>query len=144
MSEKFWKKKSLEDFTSEEWEAICCRCGRCCLIKLQDEDSDEIYYTDLVCRYFNHENCNCTCYEERCRLVPECLKLDIHNVDKIKWMPQACAYRHLYTTGTLPEWHPLITGKPLDEKHSIKGRCTSELLVKEEDWEDHILEDEEP
>lgn len=144
MTKKFWKTKSLVEFTPEEWEAVCCRCGKCCLIKLQDEDSDEIYYTDIVCRYFNHDNCCCSCYEDRCKLVPECLKLNINNVDKIQWMPQDCAYRILYTTGRLPDWHPLLTGQPLADKHSIKGRCISELLVNEEDFEDHILEGEEP
>ncbi len=144
MSKNFWENKSLAEFTPAEWESICCRCGKCCLIKLQDEDSDDVWYTDLVCHYFNQADCSCSCYDERCKLVPECLKLDIHNVDKIQWMPRSCAYRFLYTTGTLPDWHPLVTGKPLSAEHSVKNRCTSELLVKEEDWEDHILEDEEP
>lgn len=140
MSDKFWKSKTLEEFTEEEWEKICCNCGKCCLIKLQDEEDDEVYYTDVVCRYFNQENCLCTQYADRCRLVPECLKLNRENVDKISWMPKDCAYRYLWQTGTLPEWHPLVSGKPLPEQYSIKHKCISELLVKEEDLEDHITE----
>ena len=144
MQKNFWQHKKLSEFTEAEWESICCRCGRCCLVKLQDEDSDEVYYTDLVCRYFNPENCTCTEYQNRCKLVPECLKLDKDNVDKISWMPKNCSYRWLVEKGILPPWHPLITGKPLEEKHSIKNRCILETLVPEEEWEDHILEDEEP
>lgn len=140
MSDKFWETKTLEQFSEEEWEKICCNCGKCCLIKLQDEDDDEVYYTDVVCRYFNLNTCLCTQYADRCRLVPECLKLNKENVDKIGWMPQDCAYRHLWQTGTLPDWHPLITGQPLADRYSIKHKCISELLVKEEDLEDHIVE----
>lgn len=143
MSKKFWEQKPLHEFSEKEWEAVCSRCGRCCLIKLQDEDDDEVYYTDIVCRYFNQDDCSCTQYQDRCRLVPECLKLNRDNVDKICWMPQACSYRQLFETGTLPPWHPLNTGKPLEDRYTVKGRCTSELLISEEDLEDHIIEEEE-
>lgn len=139
----FWEEKKLADFTEEEWEKICCHCGRCCLIKLQDEEDNEVYYTNLVCRYFNHQDCTCNEYKNRCKLVPECLKLNKDNVDKISWMPKACAYRQLIETGTLPPWHPLITKESLKDKHSIKNRCTSELLINEEDWEDHIIGEDE-
>lgn len=137
----FWDCKDLADFSEEEWESICTHCGRCCLVKLQDEDSDEICYTNVVCRYFNHEDCHCTEYQNRCQLVPSCLKLSVENVDNIIWMPQSCAYRILNETGELPTWHPLITGQPLDAKHSVKGRVVSENLVNDEDLEDHIDED---
>lgn len=143
MKSRFWEQKNLQDFTTEEWESICCNCGKCCLMKLQDEEDDEIYYTDIVCRYFDVETGKCREYENRCRLIPECLKLTPENVDKISWMPQSCAYRWLVEKKLLPPWHPLVTGKPLDDQHSIKKRCVSELLVREEDLEDHIIEDEE-
>lgn len=87
--------KKLENMTEEEWEAVCNRCGKCCLIKLQDEDSGEIYYTDVVCKYFDFDTCECTQYQNRCTLVPECLKLTKDNVGKIGWMPKSCAYRCL-------------------------------------------------
>lgn len=120
--------KKLEDYSEEEWEAICNNCGKCCLVKLQNEDDDEIYYTDVVCQYFDEEKCHCTIYENRCTLVPQCLKLTQNNVDKIAWMPKTCAYRCLFEK------------RPQPNKKSIKGRCISELMVKEEDLEDHIVE----
>lgn len=120
--------KKLEDYTAEEWEAICNKCGKCCLVKIQDEESDEIYYTDVVCRYFDSKTCNCTEYENRCTLVPECLKLTKDNVDKISWMPKSCAYRCLFEN------------RPLPKRQTISDFCISELLVNEEDLEDHILE----
>lgn len=141
MKKQFWK-KSLEDFTSEEWESICDNCGKCCCIKLQDEDDDEIYFTNVVCKYFNHENCKCKEYARRTILVPECLKIDVNNIDKISWMPKTCSYRILFETKDLPEWHPLITGKPLEEKRSLKGKAICETTIDEDDLEDYIIEDE--
>ena len=80
--------KKLEDYTKEEWENICTHCGKCCLIKLQDEDSGEVYYTDVICRYFDEEKCLCTVYDRRRELVPECLELNKDNVKNISWMPK--------------------------------------------------------
>ena len=120
--------KKLEDMTEEEWEAVCNRCGKCCLIKIQDEDTDEIYYTDVVCKYFNFETCECAEYQNRCKLVPECLKLTKENVGKIKWMPKSCAYRCL------------LEDRPKPQREPVSSFCISEKLVKEEELEDHILE----
>lgn len=121
-------KKKLSEYTTEEWEAICNQCGKCCLIKIQDEDSDEIYYTDVVCQYMDKKTCQCTKYTERCHLVPTCLKLTPQNIDKIEWMPQSCAYRALFE------------GRPKPKRKDISNRCISELEVKEEDLEDHIVD----
>jgi len=35
--------KALKDYTREEWEAVCNRCGKCCLVKIQDDETDEIF-----------------------------------------------------------------------------------------------------
>lgn len=120
--------KKLENMTEEEWEAVCNRCGKCCLIKIQDEDTDEIYYTDVVCKYFDFATCTCTQYQNRCSLVPECLKLTKENVNKISWMPKSCAYRCLFE------------GKPLPKREPVSTFCISENLVSDEELEDHILE----
>ena len=101
---------------------ICCRCGNCCRLKLEDEESGDIYYTDVICRYFDLSNNLCQQYHQRCRLVPECLKLTEQNWNKINWMPTNCAYRILYQTGDLPSWHPLKTKKPLADKYSVKNK----------------------
>lgn len=120
--------KNLEDYTEEEWEAVCNKCGKCCLVKLQDDETGEIYYTDVVCRYFDSKTCTCTEYQNRCTLVPECIKLTKDNVDKISWMPKTCAYRCLFEK------------RPQPKRETISKFCVSELLVNEEDFEDHILD----
>ena len=138
----FWQTKKLSEFSPDEWESICTRCGKCCQIKLQDEDTDEIFYTDLVCRYFDIDHCNCTQYHNRCRLVPTCLKLTPQNLAHINWIPHDCAYHILQTTGDLPDWHPLKTGQALAQERSVHGKVISETMVAEDEWEDHIIEDE--
>lgn len=139
MSNRFWETKKLQDFTEDEWESICMNCGKCCLLKLQDEDSEEIYYTNVVCKYFDHKTCKCKEYLNRCTLVPECLKLTTKNIDQIPWMPKTCAYRYLFEGRGLPEWHPLLT-REIDDSHSIKNRCVCETKVTEDELEDHIDE----
>lgn len=123
-------KKKLTDYSSEEWENICNHCGKCCLLKLQDEDTGNIYYTDIVCKYYDMENERCSIYEKRCEVVPECLKLTPDNIDKIEWMPKSCAYRRLFEKDS---------GSP-SSTSSIKGRCIFEQNVKEDELEDHIID----
>ncbi len=142
MPENFWKTKPLADFNENEWESICTHCGKCCQIKLEDDDSGDIFYTNLVCRYFDTQNCSCTCYQTRCQKVPNCLKLTPINLKNISWIPEDCAYNILQKTGDLPNWHPLVTGKPLDETRTVKGSVISETSIPEEQWEDYIIEDE--
>ncbi len=122
------EKNFAESYTPETWEKICRHCGKCCLIKLEDEESGEVYYTNVVCRYFDEENMNCTVYDKRCELVPTCLKLTPQNIDKIQWMPKTCAYRELFE-------------KEVSRiKTTIKGRVVSEDKVPEDELEDHIVE----
>ena len=140
MNTAFWKRKRLTDLSPEEWEKICCRCGRCCLVKLQDETTDEVYYTRIICRYFNIENHSCREYQNRCRLVPKCLKITPQNINSLTWMPQTCAYRILNETGDLPPWHPLKSGHNIPP---LPQNLMPDILVAEQDMEDYIIEDEE-
>ena len=136
----FWKSKSRSEFTTEEWESVCCRCGRCCLIKLQDDETEDIYYTRIICHLFDCRNHLCREYKNRCTLVPECLKITPQNIDSLNWMPKSCAYRILNETGDLPEWHPLRGGNTLPP---LPDNLTTDILVAEENLEDYIIEDEE-
>lgn len=121
--------KSPRTLNNDEWENLCQHCGRCCLIKLQDEETDEIYYTDIICRYYDTENNICTVYEKRCELVPTCLKLTPENVDKLPWMPKTCAYRQLFD-------------KNYQKKNltPLTHRVVSETAVDDNLLEDHIID----
>lgn len=137
----FWETKTLAEMTTEEWESLCDNCGKCCLNKLEDEDSGEIYYTSVVCDLINLDTCLCNHYSERCTLVPECLDLKQHDFSEYTWLPSTCAYRLLSGGKQLPEWHPLITGN----KESVKetGVAIGSYAMKEsdvDDLEDHIIE----
>ena len=137
----FWKIKKLEDFSEDEWEQICCNCGLCCLVKLQDEeDVEDVYYTRIICHFFDKETRLCKEYDNRCKLVPECLKVTPENIDKLTWMPKNCSYRILYETGDLPKWHPLKKesfGLP-----ELPKDLVADNMVDENNLEDYILEDE--
>lgn len=140
--EAFWKTKQMNEMTTSEWESICDGCGRCCLQKLQDEDTEEVYYTDVVCRYFDESTCQCSEYQDRSILVPQCVKLRVEDIELFHWLPSSCSYKILYDSGDLPPWHPLVSK---DKKSvrlagvSIRGRVISEDLIDENDWEDRII-----
>lgn len=129
MSEPFWKTKTLAEMTPEEWESLCDGCGKCCLHKLQYEDSDEVMYTNVGCKLLNLSTGRCMNYDERQRHVPDCVQLNPEEAAKLKWLPSTCAYRLLAKGKDLPKWHPLITGDP-ESVHaagqSIKGRAIPE------------------
>ena len=139
----FWESKSLSEMTPQEWESLCDGCARCCLIKLEDEDNGDIYYTDVVCDLLDLENCRCTRYEERSIHVPECVVVTPQVMDQLHWMPSTCAYRLLWEGKSLPEWHPLISGNP-DSVHlagiSVRGRVFRQTEIDEKDLEDHIVD----
>ncbi len=117
-----------DKLNEEEWEKICKRCGKCCLYSLQDEDSGEIYHTNILCRYFDLEHSLCTIYDERCTIKHDCLKLTKDNVDKLPFMPKSCAYRRLFDK--------MYEDKPTP---SIKGRVVNETQIGD-DWENYIVD----
>lgn len=122
-------KYSWDNLSEQEWEALCDRCGKCCLMTLQDIDSGEIYHTNILCRYYDIENGLCKVYDKRCQLVPNCLKLNKNNVDKLPFMPKTCAYRALFDH--------TYKKQPLK---SLQGRVVSETDVDENDLEDYIVD----
>lgn len=138
----FWQRTRLADMTQPEWESLCDGCGKCCLQKLEDEDTGEVYHTDLVCRYMDLETCGCTVYEQRLKKVPGCTVLTADTVLSYHWLPYTCAYRTLAEGRPLPDWHPLRSGDPEtvhQARVSVRGNVVSEDSVPEEDWEEHII-----
>lgn len=110
--EVFWRRKTLREMTSTEWESLCDGCALCCLHKVEDEDTREVFYTTVVCHLLDLDNCRCTEYQRRCQLVPNCIKLEPEDVEAFEWLPPSCAYRLVHEGKELPDWHPLITGDP--------------------------------
>ena len=138
---KFWETKTLAEMTIEEWESLCDGCGKCCLIKLEDEDTGELAFTSVVCDLIDLDTCRCSRYSERCTLVPDCIDLKEHDFAEYKWLPATCAYRLLTDGKPLPNWHPLVSGSTESVKDA--GVSISSYAVKEsqvDDPEDHIIE----
>ncbi len=98
----FWQSKTLDDMTDAEWESLCDGCGQCCLHKLMDEDTDEIYFTNVACRQLNIKTCQCRNYERRFEFEPDCIKLTRENLPTFEWLPPSCAYRLLAEGKSLP------------------------------------------
>jgi len=136
---EFWKNKALSELSREEWEALCDGCARCCLYKLEDEDTGEIYYTNVICKLVDSYRCRCTDYAHRARLMPTCLVLDADLVTQLKWMPKTCAYRLMAEGKDLEPWHPLVSGQP-DSVHRA-GMSVRYRVVEERDADMDALED---
>ncbi len=139
----FWRRKALHEMTSDEWESLCDGCGKCCLIKLEDEDSGEIIATDVTCKLLDLGTCRCRHYEERIRYVPDCVTLTPDNIRSLAFMPATCAYRMLAEGKALADWHPLVSGDPNsvhDAGISVMGRAVSEVGVEDAELEDHVIE----
>jgi uncharacterized cysteine cluster protein YcgN (CxxCxxCC family) len=139
----FWKEKSLTQMSREEWESLCDHCGKCCLMKLEDEDDEgSIYYTSIVCDLFNKDDGSCTDYLNREKLVPTCLRLTQDNLEQIEWMPPSCAYRRVIEGRGLAKWHHLVSGdkKSIHETgNSVLDRVVFEKYVDEDDLEEYIV-----
>ena len=147
MAMAFWTEKSLEDLSPAEWESLCDGCGKCCLSKLEDEDTGEIYWTTVGCRLFDAGACRCRDYENRLARVPDCVGLTPGKVRSLAWLPGTCAYRLVAEGRDLFWWHHLKSGSR-ETVHeagvSVRGRVTaSEAEMRSvDDYLDHMVEDE--
>ena len=125
----FWKTKRLEEMTRAEWESVCDRCGRCCLHKLREEDTNALSYTEVACHMLDLHSCQCSDYRHRRIHVPDCVTLTPEELRNIDWLPPSCGYRRLAEGKDLSWWHPLVSGDP-NTVHtagiSVRGRAVSE------------------
>ncbi len=138
--EPFWRRKTLAEMTRGEWESLCDGCAKCCLDKLEDDDTGEISYTEVACRLLDLGTCRCTDYANRKRFVPDCVVLTPRTVGRLTWLPPSCAYRLISEGKDLAWWHPLVSGDP-ETVHragvSVRGRAVPEAVAG--DLEDHIV-----
>jgi len=139
----FWRRKRMSEMTAAEWESLCDGCGRCCLNKLIDEDTNETVYTDVGCVLLDGQTCRCTDYKHRQAKVKDCVKLTWRNVSRLSWLPPTCGYRLIAQGKDLPWWHPLVSGTQ-ETVHtagiSVRGRVSaSEEDVPDEKLVDYIV-----
>jgi uncharacterized protein len=123
----FWQEKSLAQMSEAEWESLCDGCGRCCLVKLEDEESGKIHFTDVACRLLDGDTCRCKDYPNRSEKVPDCVRLAPASIGDLHWMPPTCAYRLLADGKDLPGWHPLVSGRSesvVEAGISVRGRLS--------------------
>jgi uncharacterized cysteine cluster protein YcgN (CxxCxxCC family) len=142
MSERFWEDKSLSEMTQNEWESLCDGCAQCCLQKLEDEYSGEVFYTRLACELLDINSGHCTNYANRFKIINDCVKIRLEDIAEFHWLPNSCAYRRLADGRGLAHWHPLLSGDP-ESVHkagiSVRGKAIPDQNIPEEDWEEHII-----
>ncbi len=144
----FWQKYPLDALTTEEWEALCDGCGVCCLIKFLDDDEEqqEVAYTDVACQLLDCQTGWCSRYDNRHEFVPDCIRLTYEDLADMMWLPDTCAYKRLYLGLELPDWHLLITADKQKTQSqmqqagvSVAGRCVSEIGMSDEEMEERVI-----
>ena len=142
LDKKFWETKKLIDMNENEWESLCDKCGKCCVIKLEDFDTQEVHYTNVSCKLLCEKSASCKDYKNRKSIVSDCIILSPNNLNDLKWMPETCAYKLLNEGKNLPYWHPLISGNDkeiVNSGNSVKNRVTNENEIKIKDLPDYIF-----
>jgi uncharacterized protein len=141
-AQPFWKTKTLREMTPKEWESLCDGCAKCCLVKLEDEESKELFFTNLHCKLLDGSTCQCSDYKNRKKYVPICVKLTPEIVETVDWLPDSCAYRLVHEGKDLHDWHHLVCGDR-EEIHrrgwSCKDKTVTEEGVSDEDAIDYVM-----
>jgi len=141
LTPRFWETKRLEQMSRAEWEALCDGCGKCCIHKLEDEETGELYPTNVACRLLDGQTGRCRDYAHRHAYVPDCVRLTPAKLRTIGWLPATCAYRLIDEGRPLPEWHYLVCGDR-EAVHrageSVRGWTVSEDVAG--DLEDHLID----
>lgn len=137
----FWEAIPLDKMSREQWESLCDGCGKCCVHKLEDDDTGELYPTNIACRLLDRRTGQCRDYKHRRAYVPECVRLTPARLRQIDWLPSTCAYRLVDEGRPLPEWHYLVCGDR-EAVHrageSVRGWTVSESEAGE--FENHIVD----
>jgi uncharacterized cysteine cluster protein YcgN (CxxCxxCC family) len=140
LRERFWE-LPLDALNRNEWEALCDGCGRCCLHKLEDDETGEVIETNVACRLLDTATARCTDYRHRKAFVPDCLRLTPRLVKQVRWLPETCAYRRRADDRPLPPWHYLLTGSR--EAMVEAGACVAGKVIPEDEAgpiEHHMVE----
>lgn len=139
----FWERKTLEEMTDTEWESLCDGCGQCCLHKLVNEDTADVFYTRVSCALLNTQTARCTNYQERFTKVKDCLDVRSMTSLELAWMPKTCAYRLIHERKPLPRWHPLVTGDAESTRAAgiaVTGWAVSEETINLDNLEAEIID----
>jgi uncharacterized protein len=142
-SGRFWEDLPLEKLDRAQWEALCDGCGKCCVHKLEDEETGELLATNVACRLLDRRMGRCSDYRHRYAYVSECVRLNASNVSGIEWLPSTCAYRLRAEGKPLPDWHYLVSGDP--ESVHAAGQSTRGWTISEDDagdFEHHLVDRE--
>lgn len=140
---RFWEEKPLAAMTRDEWESLCDGCGKCCLHKLEDEETGEVFPTNVACRLLDRRSAQCKDYRNRRSFVPDCVRLTPAKLKRIDWLPASCAYRLVEAGQPLPAWHHLVSGSREtihEAKASVRGWTISEDDAGELEY--HVIERE--
>ena len=143
MSGRFWEDVPLAKLDRAQWEALCDGCGKCCVHKLEDEETGELHATNVACRLLDRRMGQCSDYRHRHAYVSECVRLNVNNVSGIEWLPSTCAYRLRAAGEQLPGWHYLVCGDR--EAVHAAGQSTRGWTISEDDsgdLEHHLVERE--
>jgi uncharacterized cysteine cluster protein YcgN (CxxCxxCC family) len=124
----YWETKALNEMSPEEWEALCDGCAKCCLFKIEDEDTGEVEYTNIACRMLDLKTCRCKIYEHRFEVIKDCLSLTYEKLLEIDWLPESCAYRRIAEGRGLAWWHPLISGTQDTLRQAGVSVCCQEVV----------------
>ena len=138
---RFWETVPLERMSREQWESLCDGCAKCCLHRLEEEETREIVFTNVCCRYLDQQSCRCSDYANRSVNVPDCVQVTLEVLQDPYWLPESCAYRLLAEGKPLPGWHPLVSGDP--ESIWMAGQCVGGLVISEleaDDLEQHMVD----
>ena len=144
MTERFWETKKLNEMNPQEWESLCDGCGQCCVMQLENEETNQLFFTDVACRLFDADTCRCTSYSDRQTYVPTCMVMDVDNVEACaEFAPPTCAYKLLVEGQDLYDWHPLISGDPNSVHQagvSVRNKVVSENDVDLDNLEERIID----